>query len=376
MDKQPLQPIRVIIAGGGTGGHVFPAIAIAQAIKDQSSNARILFVGAKDRLEMTKVPQSGFEIIGLHIAGIQRRLTLKNLKLPFLLIRSMIKAAKIIKHFCPDVVIGVGGYASGPVVRAAARKGIPTLIQEQNSYPGLTNRILARKADKICVAYEGMERFFPKEKIYLTGNPVRKDVIELEGKKEEALAYFGLSNKKPVVLVTGGSLGARTINESISKSLSTIMYEDIQLIWQTGVSYYHQAKEETRGMEKFGICVKDFIDRMDFAYAAADIVVSRAGAIAVSEICVVGKPAILIPSPNVAEDHQTSNARTLENRQAAIMLSDTEARDKLGKTILGLIRDEKMQQRMKVQMAGMSFHQAAAVIAGIAIGMKKHQSEK
>lgn len=367
---QQAEALRVIIAGGGTGGHVFPAIAIGLAIKKKVYNAKILFVGAKGRMEMKKVPAAGFHIIGLNISGLQRRLTWKNLEVPFKLCDSVIRARNIVKRFKPDVVIGVGGYASGPLVRAAAKQGIPTLIQEQNSFPGLTNRILSKKANKICVAYDGMERFFDKSKLFLTGNPVRQDIVSLEGKYEQALAFFGFSPDKPVLFITGGSLGARTINESISKNLQLFTQNGIQVIWQTGTSYFQQALEQAKGYEK-GVYVNQFIDRMDFAYAAADIVVSRAGAIAVSEICAVQKPAILIPSPNVAEDHQTKNALALVNHHAALLVRDNEAIEKLGPVVLDLIKDEEKKFRLKERLVGLSFRDAADVIAGVALSLIK-----
>ncbi|MBW6497269.1 MAG: undecaprenyldiphospho-muramoylpentapeptide beta-N-acetylglucosaminyltransferase [Bacteroidales bacterium] len=367
---QQAKVLRVIIAGGGTGGHVFPAIAIGLAIKKKVYNAKILFVGAKGRLEMKKVPAAGFHIIGLNISGLQRRLTWKNLEVPFKLCDSLIRARNIVKRFKPDVVIGVGGYASGPLVRAAAKQGIPTLIQEQNSFPGLTNRLLGKKASKICVAYDGMERFFDKSKLFLTGNPVRQDIVSLEGKYEQAMAFFGFTPDKPVLFVTGGSLGARTINESISKNLPLFVQNDIQLIWQTGTTYYQQALDQAKGYEK-GVYVNQFIDRMDFAYAAADAVVSRAGAIAVSEICAVQKPAILIPSPNVAEDHQTKNALALVNHHAALLVKDHEAIEKLGPVVIDLIKDEEKKFRLKERLVGLSFRDAANVIAGEALGLIK-----
>lgn len=364
--------LRVIIAGGGTGGHVFPAIAIALAIKKKVYNAQILFVGAKGRMEMKKVPAAGFHIIGLNISGLQRRLTWKNLQVPFKLLDSMVRAKNIVKRFKPDVVIGVGGYASGPIVRAAAKKGIPILIQEQNSFPGLTNRILGKKADKICVAYEGMERFFDKSKIFLTGNPVRQDIVSLEGKYEEAMTFFGFTPKHPVLFVTGGSLGALTINESIAHHLKLFVEQDIQVIWQTGTTFFQKAIELAKGFEQQAY-IKPFIDRMDLAYAACDLVVSRAGAIAVSEICTVQKPAILIPSPNVAEDHQTKNALALVNHHAAVLIEDGKAREKLGPAVVDLIHDEGKRFRLKEKLAGLSFRDAADVIAGVALSLVKNK---
>ncbi len=365
------QSINVIIAGGGTGGHVFPAIAIGKALKNKPYNANILFVGARGKLEMEKVPQAGFKIEGLSILGIQRRLTWKNLLVPFRLVGSMIKARKIIRRFKPDVVIGVGGYASGPIVRAAASKGIPTLIQEQNSYPGLTNRILAKKAMKICVAYEGMEAYFDKSKLYVTGNPIRQDLVNPEAKREEALAFFGLSSDKPVVLITGGSLGARTINEATARHLQQVHQAGIQLIWQTGSHGIDMARTHLGKEQVEGVYVHAFIDRMDYAYAAADMVVSRAGAIAVSEICAVRKPAVFIPSPNVAEDHQTKNAMTLVNNHAAVIIKDGEAIEKLGPVIIDLMYNEEEKQKLKERIASLAYRNAADVIAEAAVGLVK-----
>ncbi len=366
---QPAQSLRVLIAGGGTGGHVFPAIAIAHAIRKRAFNTRILFVGAKGRMEMRKVPQAGFHIIGLDIAGLQRRLTWKNLLLPWKLLKSMAGAKKIVKRFRPDVVIGVGGYASGPVVWAAARQKQPVLIQEQNSFPGITNRILGKKADKVCVAYEGMEAFFAKEKIYVTGNPVRQQVIDIAGKREEALRYFGLSGDKPVLLVTGGSGGARSINEGVAHNLRGLKEEGIQLIWQTGAFYFDAAKESAKKAGEDKLYINAFIDRMDYAYAAADVVVSRAGAIAVSEISSVKKPAIFIPSPNVAADHQTKNAQALVNHNAASLLKDHEVKDRLVNEVSALMFDENKKQRFREKLAGLSYLNAADVIAGIALDL-------
>ncbi len=371
MDKPThMQPsIRIIIAGGGTGGHVFPAIAIARALKNKPYNTRILFIGAKGRMEMTKVPAAGFHIIGMPVAGLQRRLTWKNLLVPFKLINSMIRAQRIIKRFKPDVVIGVGGYASGPVVRAAAQQGVPTLIQEQNSYPGLTNRILAKKAKKICVAYEGMEKYFQPSKIYLTGNPIRQDIINLEGKYNAAMTHFGLIKEKPVLLITGGSLGARTINEAVERNLELWINNNIQIVWQTGTAYYEKAVDLTLSLDRQGIYVNAFIDKMDLAYAAADVVVSRAGAIAVSELCAVKKPAILIPSPNVAEDHQTKNAMALVHNHAAILIKDQDAAEQLGTAVLDLIHDEEKKHRLTEKIASLAFRNAAETIAEVAIGL-------
>jgi UDP-N-acetylglucosamine--N-acetylmuramyl-(pentapeptide) pyrophosphoryl-undecaprenol N-acetylglucosamine transferase len=366
---QKTDTTKIIIAGGGTGGHVFPAIAIANAIKARLNNVQILFVGAKGKLEMTKVPAAGYHIIGLNIAGLQRKFTFKNFLVPFKLFDSIVRSNNIVKRFRPDLVIGVGGYASGPIVRSAAKMGIPTLIQEQNSYPGVTNKLLAKSVDKICVAYEGMERFFPKNKIYLTGNPVRADILTANSRKEEALVYYNLNKDKKTVLVVGGSLGAFTINEAVRNHLSLFDKDDVQLIWQTGKFYYEQAKPEEAAHP--GIRVHAFIDRMDLAYAAADIVVSRAGAIAVSEICALQKPAILVPSPNVAEDHQTKNAMALVNHHAAILVKDSQAREQLVPALIELLHNENKIHKLKERITGMSYRDAANHIAGVALGMLK-----
>ncbi|MFH1321504.1 MAG: undecaprenyldiphospho-muramoylpentapeptide beta-N-acetylglucosaminyltransferase [Bacteroidota bacterium] len=388
---------KVIISGGGTGGHVFPAIAIANALKAKDENIEILFVGSKDRMEMEKVPAAGYEIEGLWISGFQRRLTLKNLSFPFKLISSIVKANKILNRFKPQVVVGVGGYASGPVLYMAAKKGIPTLIQEQNSYPGITNKLLAKKVDKICVAYDNMDRFFPKEKIILTGNPVRQDILDLEGKKEKALQYFGLTTEEVtppetplgqlaeretlrdgspsppaggrageglVLLVIGGSLGARTINQSISNNLELFIKNQIQVIWQTGKGYYEKAISDLCGLQnRTGLKVYDFINKMDYAYSVADIIVSRAGAIAVSELCSVGKPVVLIPSPNVAEDHQTKNAIALVDKNAAIMIKDNQAIEKLGTVVIDLINDETKRKSLSENIAKLALKDSAEIIA-------------
>ncbi len=361
--------LRVIIAGGGTGGHVFPAIAIGMALKQREANAKILFVGAKKRLEMQKVPAAGFHIIGLDISGIQRRLSWKNILVPFKLIRSLAASKQIVKRFKPDVVIGVGGYASGPLLWAAAGQKVPVVIQEQNSYPGITNRILAKKADKICVAFNHMDTYFPKEKIYLTGNPVRNDVVATEGKREEALHYFGFTADKPVLFVTGGSLGARTINKGVARHLKSLADQGIQVIWQTGTGGIDRAKEVTATMETANVYVTAFLDRMDLAFAASDVVVSRSGAIAVSEIAIVRKPTILIPSPNVAEDHQTKNAMALVNQHAAILLKDEDAVSELGSVVKELIFDEEKKQKLRERITGMGYRDAADVIAGVATGL-------
>ena len=336
--------IKAIISGGGTGGHIFPAIAIANELKKINNENEILFVGAKGRIEMEKVPAAGYNIVGLNISGIQRRFTVSNFLIPFKVILSVMKAKKIIVQFQPDVVVGVGGYASAPLLYAATQLRIPSLIQEQNSYAGITNKILAKRVQRICVAYDGMEHYFPKEKIVITGNPVRQDIRQMEDKRMDALRFFGLSSGKKTVLVIGGSLGARTINESIVAGLPQWIEKNIQVIWQTGKSFFEEARRCTAGMGDNGIKAVEFIQRMDFAYAAADIVVSRAGAGSISELALVSKPAILIPSPNVAEDHQTKNALSLVTKNAAILIKDEEAKERLAKAVIDLMGDESRQR--------------------------------
>ena len=358
-----LRPLKVIISGGGTGGHIFPAIAIANALKVLRPNTEFLFVGAEGRMEMEKVPAAGYNIVGLWISGLQRKLTISNLMFPFKVISSLIKARKIIKYFNPDVAIGTGGYASGPTLQVAAGKGIPTLIQEQNSYPGITNKILSKKANKICVAYNGMEKYFPKEKIILTGNPVRQDILEIEGKREKAIVHFRLDARKKTILVIGGSLGAKTINESIVTCIDTFQKNNIQLLWQTGKLFYPQAQHSVADYSDKGIKAFDFVSTMDLAYAAADMVISRAGASSVSELCLVQKPCILIPSPNVAEDHQTKNAMALVNSNAAILIKDSEAKDKLCSTAIELINNESQCKMLGDNIAKLAFKESAAVIA-------------
>jgi UDP-N-acetylglucosamine--N-acetylmuramyl-(pentapeptide) pyrophosphoryl-undecaprenol N-acetylglucosamine transferase len=313
------QKYKIILSGGGTGGHIYPAIAIANELKSRFPDADFLFVGAKDRMEMEKVPQAGYDIKGLWISGIQRKLTLKNLSFPFKVISSIWKARKIVKSFKPDVAIGTGGFASGPLLQVAASNNIPTLIQEQNSYPGITNKLLSKKAKKICVAYDGLERFFPEDKIIKTGNPVRQSLLNIKTKTVEAKDFFDLKHGKYTLLVIGGSLGSRRINELIEKELDFFDTQNIQIIWQCGKLYYQRYKiyKNTKDVQ-----VYEFLNNMDFAYAAADIVISRAGAGSVSELCIVGKPVLFIPSPNVAEDHQTKNAMSIVNEDAAIMIKE------------------------------------------------------
>ncbi len=345
---------RVIISGGGTGGHIFPAIAIANEIKSQFPDVDILFVGAEGKMEMEKVPAAGYQIEGLPIAGLQRKISLSNLILPIKIINSLLKARSIIKRFNPQVVIGVGGYASGPTLQLANALKIPTVIQEQNSYPGKTNLWLSKKAAKICVAYYGLERFFPKSKIALTGNPVRTEVTQIEGKRNESLKFFGLSTEKKTLLVIGGSLGARTLNDSIEGQLQKLVDNNIQVIWQCGKFYADELQNRWKDKLPEGVWLNPFIFEMDKAYAAADVVVSRAGAISVSELCLIGKPVILVPSPNVAEDHQTKNAMALVQNGAAILVKDIEAREKLVDEVVALSADTERQNELSAAISKMA----------------------
>jgi UDP-N-acetylglucosamine--N-acetylmuramyl-(pentapeptide) pyrophosphoryl-undecaprenol N-acetylglucosamine transferase len=335
--------LKFILSGGGTGGHIYPAIAIANELKSRFPDAEFLFVGAKDKMEMQKVPQAGYKIRGLWIAGLQRRLTVDNTLFPVKLITSLLKARRIIRDFKPDVVIGTGGFASGPLLQVAAIAGIPSVIQEQNSFPGITNKMLARRADKICVAYEHLERFFPKQKIILTGNPVRQDLIGIDDKREEALKYFNLDPNKKTLLILGGSLGARRINQLIAKEMVGFASQDIQVIWQCGKFYYEEYKHFS---DNENMQVLAFIDRMDLVYAAADVVISRAGASSVSELCLVGKPVIFIPSPNVAEDHQTKNAQAVVDSEGAVLLKETELDTKFTTTFNNLLADKNLQRKL------------------------------
>jgi UDP-N-acetylglucosamine--N-acetylmuramyl-(pentapeptide) pyrophosphoryl-undecaprenol N-acetylglucosamine transferase len=338
-----MKQYKFILSGGGTGGHIYPAIAIANELKSRFPDAEFLFVGAKDKMEMQKVPQAGYKIIGLWIAGLQRRLTFDNTLFPIKLISSLLKSRTIIKNFKPDVVIGTGGFASGPLLQVAAIAGIPTLIQEQNSYPGITNKLLGKNADKICVAYENLERFFPKNKMILTGNPVRQDLIDIDSKREEALQYFNLDPNKQTLLVLGGSLGARRVNQLIAKEILTFAAHNIQVIWQCGKLYFDEYK---RVEENENIQIHSFIDRMDLVYAAADIVISRAGASSVSELCIVGKPVIFIPSPNVAEDHQTKNAQAVVDKKGALLLKESELDSQFSVVFESLVKDPEKQKQL------------------------------
>lgn len=349
--------LRVIISGGGSGGHIFPAVAIANCIKKNYPDAAILFVGANGRMEMEKVPQAGYEIKGLNIAGFQRGSILKNIALPFKIFNSLNDARKIIKEFKPDVAVGVGGYASGPLLRAANFMGVPTVIQEQNSFAGITNKLLARGARVICTAYEGMEQVFPKEKIVLTGNPVRSEIVNMKANLREAQNYFGLDPNMQTVLIVGGSLGARKLNQSVEATLQRIGQSGVQLIWQTGKLYYEEYK--WIGDQYPHIKVLQFIDRMDYAYTCADVVVSRAGALSIAEFQIVGKPVILVPSPNVTEDHQTHNAMALVKEEAAILIKDSEAKLNLMPAAIDLLADADKMRTLSTNIKKMAITNAA-----------------
>lgn len=355
--------LRIIISGGGTGGHIFPAVSIANAIKEQHPDAEILFVGAEGRMEMQRVPAAGYKIIGLPIAGFNRKNLLKNFSVLIKIIRSQLKARKIIKDFQPHAAVGVGGYASGPTLKMAGMMGIPTLIQEQNSYAGVTNKLLAKKADKICVAYEGMERFFDKEKIILTGNPVRQGLLKSIN-KEEAIRSFGLDPQKKTILIVGGSLGARTINNCVMKGLDKIKHSDVQFIWQTGKFYIDEARKTIKQAGELPMLyTTDFISDMATAYSAADLVISRAGAGSISEFCLLQKPVILVPSPNVAEDHQTKNALALVNKEAALYVKDAEAENELLDLAIKTVQQPEVLKKLSNHIAALAFKDSANVIA-------------
>jgi len=354
---------RVIISGGGTGGHIYPAIAIASALKEIDPTIEFLFVGAAGKMEMEKVPKAGFKIIGLPIVGINRAHLLKNILFPVKLAKSLIKAFQILADFKPDVAIGVGGYASGPMLLAAWVKGIPFYIQEQNSYAGITNKALSSKAKQIFVAYPGMEKFFSPSKLILSGNPVRKDLIDISGKKSAASKFFGLSLEKPTILIIGGSQGARSINHAILHGLATLSDTPVQIVWQTGISFESEAKAACEKYPKLSAYVSAFIYEMDLAYAMADLVISRAGALSVSEICLAGKPSILVPFPNAAEDHQTANAKSLVQENAAIMVADSQAKENMVPTALRTLNDKDLLARLAENSFGMGKPKAAQQIA-------------
>jgi UDP-N-acetylglucosamine--N-acetylmuramyl-(pentapeptide) pyrophosphoryl-undecaprenol N-acetylglucosamine transferase len=356
-------PKRIIISGGGTVGHIYPAIAIANELKTIDPTIEILFVGAEGKMEMEKVPRAGYRIIGLPVVGIKRQLTVENLAFPFKLGRSFLRAQQVVREFGPDVAVGVGGYASGPVLLAASLKGIPTLIQEQNSYAGLTNKLLSRRAKTICVAYPGMEAFFPIQKIRLTGNPVRTDIMQAGGKRAEGLAFFKLEPNRKTLLIIGGSQGARTINESIEKDLRLLIESGHQVVWQTGPLFIERARKAIADAGASHVKAFDFIYEMDLAYAAADSVVSRAGALSVSELCLVEKPAILVPFPAASEDHQTKNALSLVNRQAALLVNDRVASTDLVPAALRLLADPIQQQTLSQHIRELARPKAAREIA-------------
>ena len=358
------EELRIIVSGGGTGGHIFPAISIANAIKVQHPEAQILFVGAEGRMEMKRVPAAGYPIKALPICGFDRKHLLKNVGVLFKILKSRRMARRIIRDFRPMAAVGVGGYASGPTLNVAESMGIPTLIQEQNSYAGVTNKLLARRADKICVAYEGMERFFPKDKIILTGNPVRQGLLEKTRSKDEALRTFGLQAGCKTVLLIGGSLGARTLNESMLSHLDEIAVSGVQFIWQTGGFYFERIRKtlDEKGQPS-NLYVTDFISRMEDAYAAADLVISRAGASSISELCLLGKPTILVPSPNVAEDHQTKNALALVNRDAALYVKDSEAVEQLVPLAVATVKNGRRLEELGQHAGQMAFRNAADRIA-------------
>lgn len=355
---------RVIVSGGGTGGHIFPALSIANALKRLEPDMEILFVGAEGKMEMEKVPEAGYRIEGLPVRGLQRRLTFENVKVLINLWKSLRKAKRIIREFKPDAVVGVGGYASGPIGRVAAKAGIPLILQEQNSYAGVTNKLLAKSACRICVAYDGMERFFGGDKLVFTGNPVRKDLLQAQERRAEGMEFYNLDPTKKTVLVTGGSLGAGTLNKAMKRNIELIAgRKDVQVLWQCGSYYYENLKKELEGTLPANIRLMAFLKRMDLAYACADIVVARAGAGTISELCLLEKAAILIPSPNVAEDHQTKNAMALVNKGAAVMLKDAEAEEQFGKVLFALLENGTQCQQLQKNITSLAIRDSDEKIA-------------
>lgn len=358
------EKLRIIVSGGGTGGHIFPAVSIANAIKELYPDTEILFIGAEGRMEMQRVPAAGYKIIGLPVAGFDRKHLLKNISVLIKLFKSQLMARKIIKDFKPHAAVGVGGYASGPTLKVAGMMGIPTLIQEQNSYAGVTNKLLAQKAEKICVAYEGMERFFDKDKIILTGNPVRQGLLSKNISREEAIRSFGLAPEKKTILIVGGSLGARTINNCMMQGFDKIKESGVQFIWQTGKIYINEAKQAVKVYGELPMLhVTDFISDMAAAYSAADVVISRAGAGSISEFCLLGKPVILVPSPNVAEDHQTKNALALVNKNAALYIKDSEATQKLLDTAIETVHKPDLLKELSNNITKLAIKDSANIIA-------------
>jgi UDP-N-acetylglucosamine--N-acetylmuramyl-(pentapeptide) pyrophosphoryl-undecaprenol N-acetylglucosamine transferase len=361
------KPYRIILSGGGTGGHIFPAIAIADELRAIDPSVEILFVGATGKMEMDKVPRAGYKIIGLPVSAFHRRFSVKNLMFPFRLLASMFKAAKVISGFKPDLVIGTGGFASGPILRVAARKGIATLIQEQNSFPGITNRLLAHKVGRICVAYPSMDRYFPTDKVVLTGNPVRPDLQIPESRKQEALTYFNISNQLPVILIFGGSQGARTLNRSLLAHIDKLTGSSVEIIWQTGTAFFSSAMNAVRDHNARNIKVLEFIHEMNYAYALASLVVCRSGAITLSELSLLGKPAILVPLPSAAEDHQSKNAQAYVDAGAAILVKDDEAPASLVDTMLTLVADQTVLSEMSAKMVQFARPDAVKRIAAEAL---------
>lgn len=364
-----MKKYKFIISGGGTGGHTFPAISIANGLKERFPGCEILFVGAKNKMEMEKVPAAGYKIVGLPVAGFHRGEIWRNLSFFPKLISSMFKASRIVRNFKPDCAIGVGGYASGPVLRVSARLKIPTVLQEQNSYAGVTNKILGRKADKICVAYDNMDRFFPKNKIVFTGNPVRQELLSGKDKLEESKSVFSINDNKPVLLVVGGSLGARSINNSIMNNIETIKKSPINVIWQTGRFYYKEIKDALEKKPVPNLRIMEFIPRMDLAYAISKLVISRAGAGTISELCLTGKPSVLVPSPNVAEDHQTQNAMALVNKNAAVIVPDADANDILVAKATELIQQEDELEKLKSNILKLATPDAVKNIVDVITGL-------
>lgn len=355
---------RIIVSGGGTGGHIFPALSIANALRRLDPEVEILFVGAEGKMEMEKVPEAGYRIEGLPVRGLQRKLTFANIKVLINLWKSLRKAKRILREFKPDAVVGVGGYASGPIGRVALKAGIPLILQEQNSYAGVTNKLLARQASRICVAYEGMERFFPSRKIIFTGNPVRKDLLQAGEKQQEGLAFYGLQPGKKTILVTGGSLGAGTLNKAVERHIGVIAgWKDVQVLWQCGSYYYERLKDELGDRLPENIRLTSFLKQMDLAYACADVVVARAGAGTISELCLLGKAAVLVPSPNVAEDHQTKNAMALVGKGAAVMLKDDEAEEKLVTVLSELLHEEQKRKELQRHISKLAVHDSDEIIA-------------
>ncbi len=368
-----MEKLKVIISGGGTGGHIFPAISIANELRERLPETDILFVGALGKMEMERVPAAGYRIVGLPVMGFPRKPSFKMVTFFLKLIQSMYLASKVISDFKPDVAIGVGGFASGPVLKAAVRKGVPAVLQEQNSYAGVTNKILSAKVNKICVAYPNMERYFPAEKIVLTGNPVRKNLIESIVNKEEALEYFKLDSKKQVVLIVGGSLGARTLNESVMDNLELIRETDVQIIWQTGSYYYKEMLERLSTNCPVNLLPMEFVSRMDLAYSVADVVISRAGAGTISELCLLGKPSVLVPSPNVAEDHQTKNAQSLVDNQAALLIKDVDSKASLLKETFKLLGDKPRLKSLSENILKLGRPNAAKDIVEVILEVVKRK---